>query len=168
MNPADKHLAIRTEDHPLEYAEFEGVMPEGQYGAGTVMVWDTGTYDSTNDNIPPEQQLARGKIDIDLHGTKLRGGFSLVRTGKSSRQSTVRERWLLIKHRDEYADLSWDIESPRFDCSVLTGRSLKQIERGCPKQTRRVHAFRLKSMERLGVRQFAEAVRLAVLVRMAS
>ena len=65
------------------------------------MVWDTGTYDSTNDNIPPEQQLARGKIDIDLHGTKLRGGFSLVRTGKSSRQSTVRERWLLIKHRDE-------------------------------------------------------------------
>ena len=91
-----------------------------------------------------------------------------MRTGKSSRQSTVRERWLLIKHRDEYADLSWDIESPRFDCSVLTGRSLKQIERGCPKQTRRVHAFRLKSMERLGVRQFAEAVRLAVLVRMAS
>jgi bifunctional non-homologous end joining protein LigD len=168
MNPADKHLAIRTEDHPLEYAEFEGVIPEGQYGAGTVMVWDTGTYDSTNDNIPPEQQLARGKIDIDLHGTKLRGGFSLVRTGKSSRQSTVRERWLLIKHRDEYADLSWDIESPRSDCSVLTGRSLKQIERGCPKQTRRVHTFRLKSMERLGVRQFAEAVRLAVLVRMAS
>jgi bifunctional non-homologous end joining protein LigD len=132
------------------------------------MVWHSGTYDSTNDNIPPEQQLARGKIDIDLHGTKLRGGFSLVRTGKSSRQSTVRERWLLIKHRDEYADLSWDIESPRFDCSVLTGRSLKQIERGCPKQTRRVHAFGLKSMERLGVRQFAEAVRLAVLVRMAS
>ena len=58
MNPAEKHLAIRTEDHPLEYAEFEAVIPEGQYGAGTVMVWDTGTYDSTNDNIPPEQQLA--------------------------------------------------------------------------------------------------------------
>src|ERR1700722_8102453 len=84
MNPADKRLAIRTEDHPLEYAQFEGVIPEGQYGAGTVMVWDTGTYDSTNDNIPPEQQLAQGKIDIVLHGVKLRGGFSLVRTGKAS------------------------------------------------------------------------------------
>src|ERR1700726_3961495 len=87
MNPADKRLAIRTEDHPLEYAKFEGVIPEGQYGAGTVVVWDTGTYDSTNNNIPPEQQLAQGKIDIVLHGVKLRGGFSLVRTGKASPES---------------------------------------------------------------------------------
>ena len=134
MNPADKRLAIRTEDHPLEYAEFEGVIPEGQYGAGTVMIWDTGTYNSTNDNIPPEQQLALGKIDIDLHGAKVRGGFSLVRTGKSSPESKGRERWLLVKRRDEYADPSWDIESPRFDRSVLTGRSLKQIERGGPKK----------------------------------
>jgi bifunctional non-homologous end joining protein LigD len=125
MNPADKRLAIRTEDHPLEYAKFEGVIPEGQYGAGTVMVWGTGTYDSTNDNIPPEQQL-----DIVLHGVKLRGGFSLVRTGKASPESDERERWLLVKRRDEYADPSWDIKSPRFDRSVLTGRSLKQIERG--------------------------------------
>ena len=134
MNSADKRLAIRTEDHPLEYAEFEGVIPEGQYGAGTVMIWDTGTYDSTNDNIPPEQQLAQGKIDIDLHGAKLRGGFSLVRTGKCSAESKGRERWLLVKRRDEYADPSWDIESPRLDRSVLTGRSLKQIERGGPKK----------------------------------
>jgi bifunctional non-homologous end joining protein LigD len=129
MNPADKRLAIRTEDHPLEYAEFEGVIPEGQYGAGTVMVWDTGTYDSTNDNIPLEEQLAQSKIDIDLHGAKLRGGFTLVCVGKPSLESD-RQRWLLVKHRDEYADPSWDIESPRFDRSVLSGRSLKQIEGG--------------------------------------
>jgi bifunctional non-homologous end joining protein LigD len=126
MNPAEKHLAIRTEDHPLEYAEFEGVIPEGQYGAGTVMVWDTGTYDPQND-IPPDKQLAQGKIDVVLHGAKLRGGFTLVRTARRSADSSDKERWLLIKHRDEYADPSWDIEDPRLDRSVLTGRSLKDI-----------------------------------------
>src|ERR1700719_3975983 len=72
MNPADKRLAIRTEDHPLEYAQFEGVIPEGQYGAGTVMVWDTGPYVPL-DGKPPSAQLARGKIDVMLHGTTLRG-----------------------------------------------------------------------------------------------
>src|ERR1700730_14016236 len=130
MNPAEKHLAIRTEDHPLEYADFEGVIPDGQYGAGTVMVWDTGTYDPQN-GIPPDTQLARGKIDV-VHGTKLRGGFTLVRTGKRSADPSQKERWLLIKHRDEYADPSWDIESPRFERSVLARRSLKDIERGTP------------------------------------
>ena len=70
MNPADKHLAIRTEDHPLEYAEFEGVIPEGQYGAGTVMVWHSGTYDSTNDNIPPEQQLAGSGLRFADRGSQ--------------------------------------------------------------------------------------------------
>src|SRR5258705_9491180 len=80
MNPAEKHLAIRTEDHPLEYAEFEGVIPEGQYGAGTVMVWDKGTYDS-KDGVPASEQLARGKLDVELDGAKLRGGFTLVRSG---------------------------------------------------------------------------------------
>ena len=127
MNPAEKHLAIRTEDHPLEYAEFEGVIPEGQYGAGTVMVWDKGTYDPKN-NVPPDQQLAQGKIDVELHGFKLRGGFTLARTGKPSADSNGKERWLLIKHHDEYADPSWDVESPRLDRSVLTGRSLEEIE----------------------------------------
>src|SRR5258705_8902764 len=74
MNPADKRLAVMTEDHPLEYADFEGVIPEGQYGAGTVMVWDKGTYELEAD-IPPDEQLTRGKIDVALQGEKLRGGF---------------------------------------------------------------------------------------------
>jgi DNA ligase D-like protein (predicted 3'-phosphoesterase) len=72
MNPAEKRLAIRTEDHPLEYADFEGVIPEGQYGAGTVMVWDKGEYKPEYD-VPPDEQLARGKIEMALHGKKLRG-----------------------------------------------------------------------------------------------
>jgi bifunctional non-homologous end joining protein LigD len=127
-------LAIRTEDHPLEYAEFEGVIPEGQYGAGTVMVWDTGTYDPKSD-IPPDRQLAQGKTDVVLNGAKLRGGFTLVWTARRSAGSSDKERWLLIKQRDEYVDPSWDIEDPRFDRSVLTGRSLKEIESGRPKKT---------------------------------
>jgi bifunctional non-homologous end joining protein LigD len=140
MNPAEKHLAIRTEDHPLEYAEFEGVIPEGQYGAGTVMVWDKGTYEP-QDNIPPDVQLAQGKIDVVLHGTKLCGGFTLVRTGRPSARASDKERWLLIKHRDEYAQPSWDIENPRFNRSVLTGRSMKQVENGAAtKVPRRGHA----------------------------
>jgi bifunctional non-homologous end joining protein LigD len=137
MNPAEKHLAIRTEDHPLEYAEFEGVIPEGQYGAGTVMVWDTGSYDPQN-GVPLQEQLSRGKIDVELHGAKLRGGFTLIRTGNPS--SDPKERWLLIKQRDEYAEPSWDIESPRFDRSVLTGRSLKEIETA-EKMPRRGRAY---------------------------
>jgi bifunctional non-homologous end joining protein LigD len=133
MNPAEKHLAIRTEDHPLEYAVFEGVIPDGQYGAGTVMVWDTGTYDPKG-GIPPDKQLAQGRIDIVLHGMKLRGGFTLIRTGRRAPGSSNKERWLLIKHRDECADPSWDIENPRLNRSALTGRSLKEIERSRAKK----------------------------------
>jgi bifunctional non-homologous end joining protein LigD len=128
MNPADKRLAVGTEDHPLEYADFEGTIPEGQYGAGTVMVWDRGTYEPQDGSVTPSEQLAHGKIDVVLRGDKLRGGFTLVQTGKPSAGSRQQERWLLIKHRDEYADPSWNIESPRFARSVLTGRTLKQIE----------------------------------------
>src|SRR3977135_3935258 len=78
MNPAEKRLAVMTEDHPLEYADFEGIIPEGQCGAGTVMVWDRGWYESADD-LPIDRQLARGKIDIVLHGRKLRGGFTLIK-----------------------------------------------------------------------------------------
>src|SRR5205807_8196869 len=74
MNPADKRLAVMTEDHPIEYADFEGVIPEGEYGAGTVMVWDKGIYEP-GDGLPPEEQLSRGKLDVVLKGKKLCGGF---------------------------------------------------------------------------------------------
>jgi bifunctional non-homologous end joining protein LigD len=135
MNPADKRLAVRTEDHPLEYAKFEGVIPPGQYGAGTVMVWDLGNYEPL-ENQPAEEQLARGKIQIAVLGEKLRGGFTLVQIAKRSVSSSRRDHWLLIKSRDEYADPSWDIESPRLDRSVLSGRSLKEIKDGKPVKAR--------------------------------
>ncbi|HEU4649451.1 MAG TPA: DNA polymerase ligase N-terminal domain-containing protein [Gemmatimonadales bacterium] len=126
MNPAERRLAIRTENHPLDYADFEGVIPEGQYGAGTVMVWDTGAYEPQED-VPPGRQLTRGKLDVVLRGQKLRGGFTLVRTGTRPAGPGERERWLLIKQRDEYADPSWDIDRPELDRSVLTGRTLADI-----------------------------------------
>ena len=135
MNPADKRLAVRTEDHPLEYAKFEGVIPAGQYGAGTVMVWDLGKYEPL-ENRPQEEQLAGGKIGIVLQGEKLRGGFTLVQIERRSMNSGRRDYWLLIKSRDEYADPSWDIESLRFDRSVFTGRSLKDIKDGKPIKAR--------------------------------
>jgi bifunctional non-homologous end joining protein LigD len=129
MNPKDKHLAVRTEDHPLEYARFEGVIPPGQYGAGTVMVWDLGKYEPL-EHQPPHQQLAHGKIHIALLGEKLLGGFTLIKIARRSTNSSRRDDWLLIKNRDEHADPSWDIESLRFDHSVLTGRSMKEIKEG--------------------------------------
>jgi bifunctional non-homologous end joining protein LigD len=129
MNPAEKRLAIRTEDHPLDYATFEGVISKGQYGAGTVMVWDLGKYAPLDDHSP-EEQLVRGNIDIVVLGEKLRGGFTLVRIDNQSTSSSRRENWLLIKHRDEHADPSWRIESPWLDRSVLTGRTLEEIKDG--------------------------------------
>jgi DNA ligase D-like protein (predicted 3'-phosphoesterase) len=131
MNPADKRLAVRTEDHPFEYAKFEGVIPSGQYGAGTVMVRDLGKYESPEDR-PPEEQLASGKVHVVLQGEKLRGAFTLIKLERQSKNSNRRDYWLLIKSRDEYADPSWDIQSPRFDYSVLTLRSLEEIRDGKP------------------------------------
>jgi bifunctional non-homologous end joining protein LigD len=131
MNPADKRLAVRTEDHPLEYAKFEGVIPPGQYEAGTVMVCDLGKYESPEDR-PPEEQPASGKVHVVLQGEKLCGLFTLIKLERQSKNSSRRDYWLLIKSRDEYADPSWDIESPRFDYSVLTGRTLEEIRDGKP------------------------------------
>lgn len=131
MNPAEKRLAIRTEDHPLEYAEFEGVIPEGQYGAGTVMVWDRGAYEPEGGN-PPEEQLESGKLDVILQGQKLRGGFTLIQTGRRSADPAEGKRWLLVKHRDQHADPSWDILRPELDRSALTGRTLEEIAAAAP------------------------------------
>ena len=129
MNPAEKRLAIRTEDHPLEYADFEGVIPEGEYGAGMVMVWDRGRYKSS-DTLTLQAQLARGKIDVVLQGEKLLGGFALVRVRTRASGRTRPEQWLLIKERDDHADTAWSIESPELDRSVLSGRRMSEIAKG--------------------------------------
>lgn len=126
-NPRDKRLAISTDDHPIEYAQFEGVIPEGHYGAGAVMVWDIGTYcniKKRNGNIVPMQQCIKdGTIEVFLEGEKLFGAYALILTGKSGD-----ERWLFIKMRDEYADARRNPVSSQPK-SVLTGRTINQIER---------------------------------------
>jgi DNA ligase D-like protein (predicted 3'-phosphoesterase) len=125
-DPHQKRLAVRVEDHPIEYAEFEGVIPEGEYGAGAVIVWDTGTYRNRTKRdgaeVPIERALEEGHVVVELQGHKLRGGYALTRTGTDGRG---RERWLLVKKRDEYADDARDILSERPE-SVLTGRTVEQ------------------------------------------
>jgi bifunctional non-homologous end joining protein LigD len=125
LHPADKRLAVQTEDHPLEYAHFEGVIPEGSYGAGTVMLWDRGSYEVVG-HSPVSEQVARGELKCILHGDKLRGGFALVRLRRSEKGN----EWLLIKHKDTSADPKWNIEE--HDGSVLTGRSLDEIAKDLP------------------------------------
>ncbi|MGE5570655.1 MAG: DNA polymerase ligase N-terminal domain-containing protein [Rhodospirillales bacterium] len=124
LNPRDKRLAMMTEDHPLEYADFEGVIPEGNYGAGKVMVWDRGAYEVQGK--PAAEQLAEGALKFTLKGEKLRGGFALVNTGRRAADPRQKKRWLLIKERDEFADPSWNIDEQ--DWSVLTHRGIKEIE----------------------------------------
>jgi DNA ligase D-like protein (predicted 3'-phosphoesterase) len=127
MDPREKRLAVRVEDHPLEYAEFEGVIPQGQYGAGPVIVWDTGRYRNRTrrDGVeaPLEQALDQGHIVVELFGHKLRGGFALTRIRRDPRG---REQWLLVKTRDEHAAAGADPVSTRPE-SVLSGRTVEQL-----------------------------------------
>lgn len=126
LNPADKRLAMETEDHPLDYGGFEGVIPKGNYGAGPVMVWDNGAFEVEGD-LPAAEQYDRGELKFTLHGQKLRGSFVLVKL-KRPPSGEKGKPWLLIKHKDAAVDPDWDIDA--HDGSVLTGRSLKEIEEG--------------------------------------
>lgn len=105
LNPADKRLAIQTEDHPLEYSKFEGVIPAGNYGAGDVIIWDNGTFDPEG-GVSASAQLNRGELKFTMHGQKLNGSFVLVKLRQSR---SGKGEWLLIKHRDQWADAAWDI-----------------------------------------------------------
>ena len=123
LDPSVKRLAIQVEDHPLEYAQFEGVIPDGQYGAGTVMVWDIGTWRPEQDDVA--DAIKKGELKLTLRGKKLRGSWVLVRTPGYGRNA--RKSWLLIKHRDRYAskrDIT--VVQPK---SVRTGRLLADIAR---------------------------------------
>lgn len=127
-NPKVKRLAVPTEDHPLEYADFEGVIPEDQYGGGTVMVWDAGSYendkkDEDGNEIPMLEQLENGHSTFILHGKKLKGGYTLIRTSKGKD-----EKWFLKKVDDEEADARRNPVNTE-NKSVLTGRTMKEIEK---------------------------------------
>lgn len=123
MDPKVKRLAIPTEDHPMAYASFEGVIPEGHYGAGTVIVWDSGTYDSTKEDSSFAENLEEGHATIRLDGSKLVGNFALIRT----RRGGDRPQWLFFKMKDEHVKPGSDITSEKPNSSK-TGRSLKEVE----------------------------------------
>ena len=125
LNSADKRLAVQTEDHPLDYANFEGKIPEGNYGAGTVMVWDRGTFSVIGD-ASASKQIERGEIKFNLSGEKLRGSFVLVKLKHSEKGN----EWLFIKHKDANEDPAWNIDE--HDGSVLTGRTIKEIAEELP------------------------------------
>jgi DNA ligase D-like protein (predicted 3'-phosphoesterase) len=126
LNPSEKRLAHRTEDHPLEYADFEGRIDEG-YGAGTVVVWDTGTYDNLTEKngepVPPEQALDNGHLKVELHGEKLSGAFAFTRT----RMGGDDDSWMLVKVDDEAADRRRNPTSTQNE-SVLSGRTNEDYE----------------------------------------
>src|SRR5271165_1734965 len=124
LDPSVKRLAMQTEDHPIEYSDFEGVIPAGQYGAGAVMLWDTGTWQPVDADV--DASLQKGEVKFTLRGQKLQGSWVLVRT-RGFGKNPLRSAWLLIKHRDQYASEK-DVtqEEPR---SVVSRRLLADIAR---------------------------------------
>jgi DNA ligase D-like protein (predicted 3'-phosphoesterase) len=127
LDPRDKRLAIRTEDHPLEYLEWEGVIEEGSYGAGPMIVWDRGVFQNISETRKGEameldEALEKGDVKIFLLGEKIKGAYALVRTGPAGN----REQWLLIKKRDEGADARRKPTSTQPE-SVLRGRAIERV-----------------------------------------
>ncbi len=129
LNPEDKRLAMMVEDHPFDYRTFEGIIPKGNYGAGTVIVWDEGTYEplenTTTDKKENEKnllkQLKSGSVKIVMYGKKLKGEFALVKTHYQGENS-----WLLIKHNDKYASKT---DVTKKDKSVTSKKTLAQVEK---------------------------------------
>ncbi len=122
MDPKVRRLAVPTEDHPMAYADFEGVIPEGHYGAGTVIVWDRGTYRNTKgEEASTEKNLEEGHATLWLEGEKLKGGFALIRTGGGDKP-----RWLFFKMKGDEARPGSDVTEEMPD-SVVTGRSLEEV-----------------------------------------
>jgi bifunctional non-homologous end joining protein LigD len=126
LDPGEKRLAVEVEDHPLEYGDFEGTIPQGEYGGGTVMIWDRG-YWAPESSEPPEQSLADGELKFALAGSKLSGSWVLVRL--KPRHGEKRNNWLLIKHRDSWATPGKDAIQKK-DRSAASGRSMAQIAAG--------------------------------------
>ena len=135
LDPADKRLAMQVEDHPVSYFDFEGTIPEGNYGAGTVMVWDVGTWDPLSpvpvngEYVPGTEKeaaamLAKGDLKFRLQGKRLAGDFALVHI-KARRPGSKGNEWLLIKKKDDHVVAGFDIDA--YETSVLTNRTMAQI-----------------------------------------
>jgi bifunctional non-homologous end joining protein LigD len=124
MNPSNKRLAVMVEDHFLEYGEFEGIIPQGLYGAGPVLIWDSGEFEAEGD---PETALKQGKLRFALNGKKLKGGFSLV----LMRGRGTGKEWLLIKGQDAFVQKDWVIKE-----GLTPARKKKLVEKIPPCETR--------------------------------
>jgi DNA ligase D-like protein (predicted 3'-phosphoesterase) len=129
LDPRDKRLAMRTEDHPMDYLEFEGVIPKGEYGGGPVIVWDRGVFQNISETksgkpMKLSEAIEKGDVKFFLLGEKVKGAYALVRTSKPGE----REQWLLIKKRDEGADARRRPTSSQPE-SVLTGRTIEQVRK---------------------------------------
>jgi bifunctional non-homologous end joining protein LigD len=127
-DPTVKRLAMQVEDHPIEYNTFEGTIPQGEYGGGTVMIWDRGTYEaeSGEGQDAVREGYKRGDLKIVMHGERMQGSWVLVRTRRDPRG---RNQWLLIKHRDHLATEGADIVAA-VQTSVVTGRTMDEIAKG--------------------------------------
>ncbi len=151
MNPADKHLAVAVEDHPLEYGDFEGVIPPGNYGAGSVIVWDRGIYEVIDPPGDAADAVRNGKLDITLHGFKLNGAFTLVRTGmRANADPKDKQNWLLIKKRDQYATTENVFEThPR---SVLSGLTIEELAEAPATEQKIADKLAAKHLPELGAK----------------
>src|ERR1700687_5501673 len=134
VDPSVKRLAMQVEDHPIDYNTFEGTIPKGEYGGGTVMLWDRGTYSSDVATSPDEEEdairegLNRGDLKMTFHGERLRGSYALIRMKFARDGSSSKPQWLLIKHRDEFAR-DEDVVAENMT-SVETGRTMEEIASG--------------------------------------
>ena len=123
FNTRDKRLAVQVEDHPLEYRNFEGTIPKGEYGGGVVMLWDEGFWEPQGD---VDRGLEKGTLKFILKGRRLKGKWALVRL--KPKPGEAGNNWLLLKEKDEYAQASDEV--PEFAASIRTGRTMKEIEAG--------------------------------------
>jgi bifunctional non-homologous end joining protein LigD len=142
MDPKIKHLAMMVEDHPFDYRNFEGIIPKGQYGGGTVIVWDNGTYEPLEEIKGKKEQekyllkqLKSGSLKIKLHGHKLRGEFAFVKTHGMGENA-----WLMIKHNDEFASAT---DITKKDKSVISGKTIQSMEKTSEKVWQNGHAEKI-------------------------
>src|SRR5512141_2721632 len=133
QDPAIRRMAVHVEDHPVEYFDFEGVIPAKQYGAGDVTVWDWGTWEPEAETPDPGPAIEAGELKLRVHGTKMKGRFTIVRTSRrpgtaprTAFEDDEGEQWLLIKKRDAYAEAGWDAED--HPESVKSGRTNDEVK----------------------------------------
>lgn len=125
-NPDDKRLAVHVEDHPIAYGDFEGTIPKGEYGGGTVMLWDRGSWEPHQEDVAAA--LKKGKLSFKLHGKRLHGNWALVRL--RARSPKDKDNWLLIKENDEYIRRNGKLITDRETTSVASGRAMDEIASG--------------------------------------